>query len=137
MIIIIQNFTLVNLTSTVTPHPVKLPLRAAVPCLPMHSSPYKLVSLHTGLPTHLSPYALVSLRIRLPTHSTSHNGEEGWRGRMTRKDQHLSEIVHWSRHAVCYSRLLQYTVRKLSYRLDAIDTLPLYGSQPRHQYWSE
>ena len=115
---IIQNFTLVSLTSIVTPYPVELPLGAAVP----------------SLPTHSSPYALVSLRTRLPTHSTSHDGEEGWRGRMTRKDQHLSKIVHLSRHAVCHPRSLQYAARKLSCRLDTIDTPLLCGSQPRHQY---
>ena len=95
------------------------------------------VSLRTRLPTHSSPYALVSLRTCLPTHSTSHDGEKRWRGRMTRKDQHLSKIVHLSRYAVCHPRSSQYAARKLSCRLDAIDTPPLCGSQPRHQYWSE
>ena len=104
---IFQNFTLVSLTSTVTPHPVKLPLGAAVPSLPTYSSPYALVSLHICLPTHLSPYALVSLHTRLSTYSTFYDGKEGLQGRMTRKDQHLSEIVHLSRYAVCHPRLSQ------------------------------
>ena len=40
----IQNFTLVSLTSTVTPHPVGLPFGTAVPSPPMHSYSYALVS---------------------------------------------------------------------------------------------
>ena len=42
---IIQDFTLVTLTSTVTPHPVELPLKAAVPSHPMYSTTYTLDSL--------------------------------------------------------------------------------------------
>ena len=64
MTTIIQNFTLVSLTSTVTPHPVELPLGAAV----------------LSLPTHSSPYALVSLRTRLLMMARK-DGKEGWRGR--------------------------------------------------------
>ena len=56
---IIQDFTLVSLTSSVMPYPAGLPLGAALPsllrtCLLTYSSPYVLVSLHTRLPTHLS-----------------------------------------------------------------------------------
>ena len=91
-------------------------------------------------------------------HSTSHNGEERWRGRMmislpthlspyvfdflplclctSRKNislRYLSEIIHLSRHAVCYPRSSQYAARKLSCWLGAINTPPLCGSQPCHQ----
>ena len=69
---IIQNFTLVSLTSSVTPYPVRLPLGAIVPFLPMHLSFYTLVSLHTCLPMYSSLYALVSLRTRFPMHSSYH-----------------------------------------------------------------
>ena len=51
---IIQNFTLVSLTSSVMPHPAGLSLGAAVPSLLMYLSPYALVSLRTRLPTHSS-----------------------------------------------------------------------------------
>ena len=108
---IIQNFTLVSLTSSVTPHPAGLPLGAAIPSLPTHSSPYALVSLRTRLPTH-SSYRYV----RVPA------------GRTFRR--YLSEIVHLSRR---HPRSSQYAIKKLSYRLDAINALPLCGSQPRHQ----
>ena len=116
MITIIQNFTLVSLTSSVTPHPAGLPLGAAVPSL-----------LHTCLPTHSSPYTLVSLRTRLPTHS-SYCYICVPAGRTFRR--YLSEIVHLSRR---HPRSSQYATRKLSCRLDAIDASPLCGSQPRHQ----
>ena len=89
---IIQNFILVSLTSSVTLNPVKLPLRAAVPSLFTHSSPYALVSLHTCLLTYLSPYVLI-----LPLRSCT-----------SRKNiplRYLSEIVYLSRSssivAVC------------------------------------
>ena len=51
---IIQNFTLVSLTSTVTLHLVGLLLRAMVPSLPMYSSSYIFDSLRTHFPAHLS-----------------------------------------------------------------------------------
>ena len=88
--------------------------------LPTHSSSYALVSLRTCLPTHSSPYALIS-PLRLCTN------------RKNIPHKYLSEIVYLSRHAVCHPRLLQYTARKLSCRLDAIDASLLYGSQSRHQ----
>ena len=44
--------------------------------------------------------------------------------------RYLSEIVHLSR---CHPWLSQYTTRKLSCRLDAIDATPLWYSQLRHQ----
>ena len=47
MTTIIQNFTLVSLTSSVTPYPVGLPLGVVVSSLPTNSSPYALV-----LPLH-------------------------------------------------------------------------------------
>ena len=122
MTTIIQNFTLVSLTSTITPHPVELPLGAAVLSLPTHSSPYALVSLRTRLPTHSSLYALNFAPLRLCT---------------SRKEiplRYLSEIVHLSRHAVCHPRSSQYAMRKLSCWLDVINALPLYGSQSCHQY---
>ena len=70
MTTIIQNFTLVSLTSSVMSHSVRLPFRAAVPSLPMHLSPYTLVFLSTHLPTHSSPCVLVSLCTRLPMYSS-------------------------------------------------------------------
>ena len=106
MTTIIQNFTLVSLTSTVTPYSVKLPLGAAIFSFPRHSSPYTLVflrtclvtylspyalvSLRTCFSTYLSPYALVSLRNCLPTHLTSHDGKEEWQRKMIRKDDNVS-----------------------------------------------
>ena len=116
MTTIIQNFTLVGLTSSVTPHSAGLPLGAAVPSL-----------LRTRLPTHSSLYALVSLRTSLPTHS-SYRYVCVPAGRTFRR--YLSEIVHLSRR---HPRSSQYATRKLSCRLDAIDAPPLCGSQPRHQ----
>ena len=92
MTIIIQNFILVSLTSNVTLHPVELPLRAAVLSLPTHLSSYALVSLRTRLPTHSSPYALVSLCTRLLMMARK-DGEEGWQGRMTRKDDNISSYA--------------------------------------------
>ena len=89
MITIIQNFTLVSLTSSMSSHPVRLPLRVVVPSPPTYSSLYALVSLHTCFPTHLSSYALVLL-LCLCT---------------SRKNiplRYLSEIVHLSGHAVCH-----------------------------------
>ena len=44
---IIQDFTLVSLTSSVMPHLAGLPLEATVPSLFTHSFPYALVSLRT------------------------------------------------------------------------------------------
>ena len=58
IIIIIQNFTLVSLTSTMTPHPVKLPLGAAVSSLPTHLTPYTPVFLHTRIFIIISVYQL-------------------------------------------------------------------------------
>ena len=121
---IIQNFTLVSLTSSVMPHPIGLPLIATVPSPPRHSSSYAHIFLHTCLPTHLFPYALV-LPLRLCT---------------SRKNiplRYPSEIVHLSGNVVCHPQLLQYAVTKLSCQLDAIDALLLYSSQPYHQYWPE
>ena len=114
---IIQNFTLVSLTSSVTPHLAELPLGAAVPFFSTHSSLYTLVSLRTYLPTHSSLYVLI-ISLRLCT---------------SRKNiplRYLSEIVHLSRR---HPRLSQYATRKLSCRLDVIDAPPLCGSQPCHQ----
>ena len=114
--IIIQNFILVSLTFYVTPRQAGLPLGAAIPSLPTHSSPYTLVSLRTCLPMHLSPYAFV-----LPLRPCT-----------SRKNiplRYLSEFVHLSRR---HLRSSQYATRKLSCQLEAIDAPPLYGSQPRH-----
>ena len=82
MTTIIQNFTLVSLISTVAPHPIELPLGAAVLSLPTHSSPYTLISLRTRLSTHLSLYALVSLHTRLLIMARK-DGEERWQGRIS------------------------------------------------------
>ena len=117
MTTIIQNFTLVSLTYSVTSHPAGLPLGAKVPSLPIHSSPYAFVSLRIRLPTHSSPYALV-----LPLRPCTSQKNIPLR--------YLSEIVHLSRR---HPRSSQYAIKKLSYRLDAINALPLCGSQPRHQ----
>ena len=51
---IIQNFTLVSLTFTMTPHPIGLPLGGLVFSLSTNSSPYTLDSLYTYLPIYLS-----------------------------------------------------------------------------------
>ena len=93
MITIIQIVTLVSLTSTMTPQPVRLPLRATIPSLPTHSSLYALNFLCTRLPTHSSLYTLVPL-LRLCTN------------RKNISLRYLSEIVHVSRHIVCHPRLL-------------------------------
>ena len=109
MTTIIQDFTLVSLTSSIMTHPAGLPLGVAVPSL-----------LRTRLPTHSSPYALI-----LPLRPCT-----------SRKNiplRYLSEIVHLSRHEVCHPRSSQYAARKLSCWLDAINAPPLCGSQPRHQ----
>ena len=42
-----------------------------------------------------SPYALISLHTRLLMHSTSHDGEEEWQGRMTRKDDKRLILCTW------------------------------------------
>ena len=42
VITIIQNFTLITLTSTTMPQPIGLPFRATVPSHPMHSTTYAL-----------------------------------------------------------------------------------------------
>ena len=65
---IIQILILVSLTSFMTPHPIGLPLGAAVSSLPIHLSPYAIVSLHTCFPMHSSPYVLVSLHTCLSIH---------------------------------------------------------------------
>ena len=117
MITIIQNFTLVSLTSSMTPHPIGLPFGAAVPFLPMHSSLYIFVSLCTCLSIHSSPYVLV-----LPLHL--------YTSRMNIPLRYLSEIVHLSRH---HPRLSQYATRRLRCWLDAIDVSPLCNSQLCHQ----
>ena len=80
MTTIIQNFTLVSLISTVTPHPVKLPLGAVVPSLSMHSSPYALVFLRTCFPSHSSPYVLNFL---------------WWRGKIAKKDDEEGPAPVW------------------------------------------
>ena len=113
---IIQDFTLVSLTSSVTPDPAGLLLGAAVSSLSTHSSP-----------THSSPYALISLRTRLPMHS-SYRYVRVPAGKTFHR--YLSEIVHLSRR---HPRLSQYATKKLSCWLNAIDAPPLCGSQPRHQ----
>ena len=51
---IIQNLTLVSSTSFVMPCLVGLPLRAAIPSLPMYSIPYTLIFLRTRLLMHSS-----------------------------------------------------------------------------------
>ena len=56
---IIQNFTLVTLTSTVMLHPVGLPLGAAVSSFPMYLTPYALNSLCTCFFTHLTSHHYV------------------------------------------------------------------------------
>ena len=118
---IIQDFTLVSLISSVTPHPAELPLGAAVPSLlcthllmhlshyalvslctrlPMHSSPYTLVSLRTRLPTYSSPYTLVSLCTCLLTHSSPYALVLPLHPCTSRKNiplRYLSEIAHLSR----------------------------------------
>ena len=106
MTTIIQDFTLVSLTSSVTPHLAGLPLGAAV-----------LSFLRTCLPTHLPPYTLV-LPLRLCT------------SRKNIQLRYLSKIVHLLRR---HPRLSQYATRKLSCWLDAIDAPPLSGSQLCHQ----
>ena len=119
---IIQNFTLVSLTSSVTPHPAGLPFGATIPSL-----------LRTRLFTHLSPYALISLCTRLPTHASPYTQVLLLHPCTSQKNillRYLSEIVHLSRH---HLRLLQYATKKLSCWLDAIDAPLLCGSQPRHQ----
>ena len=81
----------------------------------------------TFSPIHSSPYALISLRTRLSTHS-SYGYVHVSAGRTFCR--YLSEIIHLSRR---HPWSLQYTTKKLSCRLDAIDAPPLYGSQPHHQ----
>ena len=56
MTIIIQNFTLVSLNSTMTPHPVELLLGVTVSSLSTHLTAYILVSLHTWFLTVTSVY---------------------------------------------------------------------------------
>ena len=114
---IIQNFILVSLTSFVAPHPAGLTLGAVVPSFPTHLFSYAFVSLYTHLLTHSSLYTLV-LSLRPCTN------------RENIPLRYVSEIVHLSSH---HSQSSQYATRKLSCRLDAIDALPLCGSQPRHQ----
>ena len=114
---IIQNFSLVSLTSSVTTHPAGLPLGVAVPSLPTHLSPYSFVPLRIRLPIHLSPYALV-LPLRLCT---------SWKNIPLR---YRSEIVHLSRR---HSWLSQYATKKLSCWLDAINAPRFCDSQPCHQ----
>ena len=100
MTTITQNFTLVSLTSIVTPYLVEFPLRAAVP----------------SLPTHLSPYTLVLLRTCLLTYSTSHDGEKRWQGRMTSKDDNISSYgldhLHSTPHCL-RSRKIFLAVRSI------------------------
>ena len=105
VITIIQDFTLVSLTPSVTPHPTGLPLGAAIPSLlrtrlPTHLSPYALISLHTCLSTYSSPYALVFLRTCLPTHSSPYALVLPLRLCTSQKNillKYLSKIVHLSR----------------------------------------
>ena len=125
---IIQNFTLVSLNSSLTLHPVGLPLGAVIPSLPTHLSPYALVSLCTCLLIHSSPYALVSLRTCLPTYLSY------CYVRIPARRTFCLGI--YLRLSTCQSHpwSLQYSVRKLSCRLDAIDACLLCDSQPRHQY---
>ena len=54
VITIIQNFSLVSLTSSKTPQPVRLSFGTAVPSILMYSTFYALVPLRTCLYTHLS-----------------------------------------------------------------------------------
>ena len=100
---IIQDLTLVSLTSTMTPHPIRLLLRAMISSLLMYSTPHVLVLL----------LRLCTSRKNIPL-------------------KYLSKIVYLSRHAVYHPRLLQYIVRKLRYWLDTIDAFLLCGSQTRH-----
>ena len=109
MTTIIQKFTLVSFTTTVIPYLVGLSLKAAV----------------LSIPIHLSFYALDFSLLCLCT--SRKNNLLGY----------LSEIVHLSKYAVCHPQLLQYTARKLSCWLDAIDAFSLCGNQPCHQYSSE
>ena len=94
-----------------TLYPVGLPHGAVVPSFPTHLSLYTLVFLCTCLFTHLS-YRYV----HVPA------------GKIFRLSIYL-------RLSTCrgHPQLSQYTTRKLSCRLDAIDAPPLCGSQPRHQ----
>ena len=117
-------------------------------------SPNALVSLHTCVPTYSFHYFKKMMARK--------DDEEGWQGRMmtslpmylslyildfsplhlyiSQKNiplRYLSEIVHLSKYAVCHPQLSQYAGRKLTYQLDAINALPLCGSQPCYQYWLE
>ena len=132
MTTIIQDFTLVNLTSslvsltsTMISQPVGLLLGAEVPSLPTYLTYYTLVSLCTQLFMHSSLYIFDFLLLCLYTH------------RKNIPLKYLFEIIYLSRHTVCYLRLSQYMARKFSCWLDAINALPLCGSQPCYQYRSE
>ena len=111
MITIIQNFILVSLTSSMTPHLVGLPLGVAVTSLLTHLFPYALISLRTCLLMHLS-YCYICI----PAGKTFCLGI-------------------YLRSSTCQNhlQLSQYATKKLSCWLDAIDALLLCGSQLSYQ----
>ena len=104
MIIIIQNFTLVSLTSIIIPHLVGLPLGAAVSSFPTHSSLYAL---------NVLPLRLYISQKNIPF-------------------RYLFEIVYLLQRTVCHPQSSHYVAKKLNCWLNAIIAPFLCDSQPHH-----